>query len=477
MNGPTTPRGKPFSIALRLTLLFSVVTMLTFAAVGTYLFQVLVRKIEIRDDAVLIDKVMLVRHILNEESSPSALEHALLPFKNALYGREGFELRLVGPDGQLFLQIAGSSQARPVIAAHEVPLARAPTLNDIDDWRSASDDGRVLTAVGKLGDAAGTPVQIAVSRQRSGHSAFLQEYLINLSCAIGIGAAMVAAFGFLIVRHGMQPLRHVIGQANLISTNRLNARLSVEHGPTELRALGAAFNAMLDRLEEGVQRLSRFAADLAHDMRTPISTLMVASQVALSRPRSNDEYQALVASNIEEYEHLSRMIENTLFLARVDNAQLAMAREALDARVELQRMRNYFEGLADDAGVTLSITTPQSDDTATTLDADPVLLRRALGNLVSNAISHTPRDGAVTLSAHAEPGGTRIDIANTGPGISAEHLPHIFDRYYRADAARTSGSSSGLGLSIVQAIMQLHGGDVSARSVPGETIFSLRFAA
>jgi two-component system heavy metal sensor histidine kinase CusS len=229
---------------------------------------------------------------------------------------------------------------------------------------------------------------------------------------------------------------------------------------------------MLDRLEDGVQRLSGFAADLAHDLRTPINTLMVETQVALAHPRTAEEYQSLLESNTEEYERLARMIENTLFLARVDNAQLALKRETLNAQKELERIRDYFEGLAEEGGVTLDVAAGDIS-----LSADPILLQRAVGNLVSNAIRHTPRGGAVRLLAGQGPLGLDIAVENTGPGIAPEHIAHIFERYYRADPARSASShSAGLGLAIVRAIMQLHGGEVLADSVVGRsTTFFLRF--
>ena len=155
---------------------------------------------------------------------------------------------------------------------------------------------------------------------------------------------------------------------------------------------------------------------------------MMETQVALSRPRTAQEYQALLASNFEEYERLARMIENTLFLARVDNAQLGLRRESVDLRAELQRIHDYFEILADDVGVRLTVAAPPLR-----ADVDPVLLQRAVGNLVSNAIRHTPVGGEVSMSARATAEGVELAVSNTGPGIAAEHLPHIFDRYYRAD--------------------------------------------
>lgn len=262
--------------------------------------------------------------------------------------------------------------------------------------------------------------------------------------------------------------------ARHINARRLTTRMPVDELPLELRPLSTGFNVMLERLEEGVQRLSGFAADLAHDLRTPVNALMMQTQVALSRARTLDEYQALLASNLEEYERLSRMIENTLFLARADNAQLAVRRDRIDVRAELEHIREYFEMVAEDKQVALGL----DDVPSSPLYADPVLLQRAVNNLVSNAIAHTPHGGAVSLGANRDGEWLTIRVTNSGAGIPPEHLGHVFERYYRGDEARAAGSSAGLGLSIVRAIMHLHGGAADVESIPGQrTVFLLRFPA
>lgn len=324
----------------------------------------------------------------------------------------------------------------------------------------------------RLGD--GTPVTVTVARERADHAAVLARYARHLAGAVAAGALLVALLGFLAVRQAMGSLRAVIGKANDISAYRLSTRLETHSMPAEVRELSAAFNGMLERLEEGVQRLSGFAADLAHDLRTPIHTLMVQAQVALSRPRPSEEYQVLLASAIEEYERLARMIENTLFLARADNAQLAVHREMLDAEAELERIRAYFEDVAEEAGIFLDVSARN-----VRVSADPILFRRAVNNLVSNAIRYTPRGGVVRLLAGQPGEEVEVAVENTGPGIASEHLPHIFDRYYRADPARSAaGHSVGLGLSIVEAIMKLHSGRIDASSTPGVgTRFCMHFCA
>lgn len=460
-------RREPLSITLRLALLFAAIAAAAFVGVGAYLYQTLSRQMVQRDDMDLLNKAVMLRHVLAEQGSLAALRAQPDMALNTVYGQD-IRLRIAAMDGSLLAQ---NSSALPPPELPGVPAAREPGMGDIRNWHSGTGMARVLNVQATL-NASEPPVHVTLLRERSDRLAIIRRYAIDLLGALLAGAALVAALGFLIVRTGMRPLYAVIGKANDINAHRLNSRLAVDEVPAELRELGVAFNAMLDRLEEGVQRLSGFAADLAHDMRTPVNTLMVETQVALSRPRTVEEYQALMASNLEEYERLARMIENTLFLARADNAQLGLQREPLDLRAELERIGEYFEGLADDSGVALALELPE----AGSLQADAILFQRAVNNLVSNAIRHTPRGGRVSLGAHFADGELLVKVRNTGEGIAQEHLSHIFDRYYRADPARpASSSSAGLGLSIVRAIMALHGGRVDAASGPGETCFTLHF--
>ena len=228
---------------------------------------------------------------------------------------------------------------------------------------------------------------------------------------------------------------------------------------------------MLDRLHRSFQRLSQFSADMAHDLRTPINNLMVQTQVALSQPRAVDEYQTLLASNVEEYERLARMVENMLFLARADHADFVLHKQRLDACNELQRIADYFEGVAEDAQVQLTI------DARGTVDADPILFRRAVNNLVANAIRYTPEGGVIRLATKQVQDGIAITVTNPGIGIQSEHIPLLFERFYRVDDARSdSASSTGLGLAIVQSIMMLHGGRAEVESVADAmTMFRLVF--
>jgi two-component system heavy metal sensor histidine kinase CusS len=461
----------PMSISLRLGLLFAAIAGAVFLAVGAYLYQMLALQMAQRDDIDLLNKAVLVRQLLRTlppgERMPRQMQMVLAP----AIGQDGVMLRVATPSGQVLAQTMPPARRLP--ATVPVPLARLPRRADVVNLDGPPASARVLDLMSAYGP---DQVRVTLMRTRSDRLAILRRYAGDLLGALIAGALLATALGFWAVRRALRPLQAVTTQADDINAQRLNMglgrRLAPGDVPAELRALCNAFNAMLDRLEEGVQRLSGFAADLAHDMRTPVNALMMQTQVALSRERTPDEYQALLASNGEEYERLARMIENTLFLARADNAQLALRREAVDIGAELAQIGEYFGVLAEDQGVTLTLTAAP----AQRLDADPVLLRRAVNNLVSNALAHTPPGGHVRLSATAKADQLAIAVANTGAGIAPEHLAQVFERYYRADPARAASSSAGLGLAIVRAIMRLHGGSARVESEPGaETVFTLCF--
>ena len=245
--------------------------------------------------------------------------------------------------------------------------------------------------------------------------------------------------------------------------------------PAELLALADTFNEMLDRLEESFGRLARFSTDIAHELRTPVNNLRGEVEVALGKPRGPEEYRDVLGSCLEECGRLARLIDSLLFLARAESPQAPVAREPLDVGRELATIRAFYEAAAAEAGVTLAVAAP--DGVVAALDR--TLFQRAVGNLVANALAHTPAGGSVTLRAAADGDRLRVEVADTGSGIAPEHLPHVFDRFYRADPARaTADGRVGLGLAIVKSIAELHGGTAAVVSTPGQgTRVTLRFPA
>ena len=279
------------------------------------------------------------------------------------------------------------------------------------------------------------------------------------------------------MRGTLRGLARIGNQAAAVVPSQLDTRLTLQGAPRELADLLASLNAMLTRLQDGFARLSQFSADLAHDFRTPLANLVGQTEVTLAHPRTVEEYRSVLESNLEEYARLSHMIEDMLFLARADHARVALSIAPLDARHEVQVLVDYFEAVAADRDITIDVRGDAQ------LRADATLLRRAINNLLDNALRHTPAGARIDVAIELMPQGIAITVGNPGAGIPAPALPLLFERFYRGDPSRAqsgaqSSQSTGLGLAIVKTIMDLHGGSVQASSPPGgRTEFRLVFPA
>jgi len=225
---------------------------------------------------------------------------------------------------------------------------------------------------------------------------------------------------------------------------------------------------MLARLEGAFQRLSDYSADIAHELRTPISNLMTQTQVALSRPRTSAEYQDTLASNLEEYERIARMVGDMLFLAKAEEHALAHATEAVELAHEADALRDFYEALAEERGIRIQRTGEA------TVRGDRLMLRRAVSNLLSNALRHTPDGGRIALHIETGPDSVRLMVSNEGEPIPPDQLERVFERFHRASPRRDRhGEGAGLGLAITRSIVRAHGGEIAARSEGGVTTLSI----
>jgi two-component system heavy metal sensor histidine kinase CusS len=291
------------------------------------------------------------------------------------------------------------------------------------------------------------------------------QHLIWLT--VGLSALATALLGAWAARSGLRPLRRMSAVARGVSAQSLNARLPEENMPPELAEMAHHFNAMLGRLDDSFQRLSAFSADIAHELRTPLSNLLTHTQVTLTRPRPIEDYREALHSNLEELQWMAQLVNDMLYLAKADHGLLMPSREPLNLADEVDMLLEYFAPLADDTHVTVS-----REGTAQMV-GDRSMLRRAFSNLLDNALRFTPVDGEVWVRIGDQPQGLSLTIENTGDGISAALLPRLFDRFYRADPARQEGSSehAGLGLAITRSIIRAHGGQIWCESEKGLTRF------
>lgn len=314
--------------------------------------------------------------------------------------------------------------------------------------------------------AHGAKYTVQLAEDRREDADFLRELRWMLGGVVAAGALFSGGIAIVVTRRGLHPLGTMERALARVRASRLNERLRKHDWPRELAPLATAFDEMMDRLEESFTRLSQFSADLAHELRTPIANLRGEAEVALTRVRSAEEYRQVIESSLEEYERLAAMTAKLLFLARADAEVAEVKPKVLDARAVVDGLREFFEPYAEERGVILRC------EGSGEVKADGVLLRRAVANLIENALHFTPSGGEVTV---AVPENGVVRVTDSGCGIAPEHLPRLFDRFFQVDPARGEGGT-GLGLALVKSIMTLHRGTVAVTSEPGRgTEATLRF--
>jgi len=460
----------PPSLTHRLSLLFAWVSLTVLAAAGIYLHQSLAQRLVDRDTQELNGKIELLRHTLADVHSADAMRSTPYRWLDLVIGHDGLHLAIY--DAQRTLLLASSNLPIPERVFRD-GIGESSTQAEVVEWTDESGNPyRAAAAWAVLGGSGRDRVLIALSLDVSAEKRLLLQYRASIIAAIIAGTLLATALGSWAARKGLAPLRAIAEAASRITASRLDDRLDLASAPRELQSLAVAYNGMLARLEDSFSRLSGFSSDLAHDLRTPVGNLLGEAQVALSRARANEEYRAVIESSVEELERLERMIESMLFLARADNAQLALRVERVDLRVELERVREYFEPLAQEKSIAIS---SRSDDV---VYADVSLLRRAVSNLVANAIRFASGQGGdvALTSQRTTIGSIELLVANSGPEIPPVERERIFDRFYRTSQGGGDPTTGwGLGLAIVKSIMVLHGGRASVECCAGTTTFRLEF--
>ena len=303
----------------------------------------------------------------------------------------------------------------------------------------------------------------------------MRAFLVAFALLTLGAVATVMALGWWIARIGLLPLQRLSEQARALRPKTLSQRLRLDRLPVELEDLTVAFNGALGRLEEAYQQLEGFNADVAHELRTPLANLIGGTQVALSRPRSAGEFQETLQSNLEELERLRSIVNDMLFLARADQGESATGLTAANVAREVEVTIEFFEPLLDETGTTVAI----EGELRTQATMNIALFRRALTNLLQNAIAHSPAGSRLVVTIARRAGAIWIGVANPGATIPAPHLPRLFDRFYRVDSARHDSGEihgHGLGLAIVKAVASMHGGATLATSDAGVTTIAFSVA-
>jgi two-component system heavy metal sensor histidine kinase CusS len=435
--------AEPRSIASQLVLLFTLAAALLFCCGLGFLYWIVVRHAFEEDNAVLADRITELRAELNKPDGAAALTEELttLPPNE----RVAYWVRIIDAEGRTLAETPGMNRLLP------------PNIFPADAPQDYRTDGRLFSVVSANGQAGAVNYRLQIAQDRSADERFMKNFaaLLAITLALGVLAAVVIAF--TVTKRSLRPLAEMTRSLKRVGPKHLHERTPVTSWPRELQPMVIAFDEMLDRLEDSFTRLSQFSADLAHELRTPIANIRGEGEVALTRARTPEEYREVIESSVSECQRLSEIVDNLLFLARAEAAERPLQRSVFEGRTAAEKIAAFYEPIAEDQQVTISCTGEGN------VQADPMLFGRAVSNLVENALRFTPAGGKILISVAAQPGRTEISVKDTGCGITPEHLPRVFDRFYRADPARSS-EGAGLGLALVKSISELHGGSAEIES-------------
>jgi two-component system heavy metal sensor histidine kinase CusS len=382
---------------------------------------------------------------------------------DAYSGSGEYPLRVIGPDQRVRYE-------SPAMAAFAVSAFPEPTPTGVDGTvgTDCTVGGRSYRLVSCR--IEGWTYQFAYDRTANVN--LFAQHRRNLLLAVTPTVVLALLGGYVLTWRGLRPLREVATTVRGVAPGHLGNRIPVAALPAELWVVADAFNEVMDRLQDAFARLDQFAADVAHELRTPVHNLRGGIEVALGQDRTPDDYRRALGAALNEADRIGRLVDRLLFLAQAEDPRREVRREATDVAMELNDVREFFAPVAAEAGVTVCVVAAVLPP----FPLDRALFQRAVSNLVSNGLAHTPTGGSVKLIAEADQTGLCVAVADTGTGIPPEDIPQLFDRFFRSRAARASGRGVGLGLAIVRRVTELHGGGVTVESEPGRgTVVRMTF--
>ena len=451
--------AEPRSIASQLVLLYTLAAAFLLCCGFGALYWIVVRHAFEEDNEVLADKLAAVRADL---TMPAGINVVTQELANARAGeRAAYWVRVLNPADQTLAETPGMSDILPVNVFPEPDAKRSP--------KDFHNGGRLFSLLAGTQELAAKRFIIQVAQDRSADERFMRQFAALLIAVLALSVAASSIIAWNVTKRGLRPLGEMTRALKRVGPKQLHERVTAVGWPRELQPLALAFDAMLKRLEDSFVRLSQFSADIAHEVRTPIGNIRGEAEVALTRSRSEAEYREVIESTIAECQHLGQIVDNLLFLARTEAAEGHLDRATFAGRTAIEKIAAFYEPIAEEQSLTIRCRGEA------TFIADEMLFGRAVNNLVENATRHTPPGGSIEISIANNGANSEVAVADTGAGIAAEHLPRVFDRFYRADSSRSS-EGVGLGLALVKSIMDLHGGTAQVDSEPGRgTTVTLSF--
>ncbi|MEI7685817.1 MAG: heavy metal sensor histidine kinase [Planctomycetota bacterium] len=445
-----------FKIRWKLTLWYGCVLAVVLMVFGTVVFVIMRHHLLQRIDQGLNEELADVLSEVNRAKTPESLKDWL---DRRFAAHAGFDFQITRPNGERFFY-------NPRLAEKAWPLPTKDTNSSAPAFQTlpveAKGDWRIVhvNIVGPDGQ-----LTVQVGRSLAAYKHELSELLMTFLLAGPLTLAVAISGGYFLAGRVLRPVQEMTQAAKVISADRLSQRIAVINPHDELGELGETLNQMIERLERSFTEMRRFTADAAHELRTPLAIIRNEAEVALRLPRSSDQYCGVLENLLEDTNRLSLLADQLLFLSRQDAGVGSKANESVQLDALLREVVGNMQLMAQERGITLELT----DSPPCVLTTDPRLLRRVFVNLLDNAIKYTGQEGRVVVSSEVAATDVTIQIRDSGVGISSEHLPHIFERFYRVDAARSGEENgAGLGLAICQAILRNLEGTISVRSEVGK---------
>lgn len=455
---------RPLSLISRVMAFVSLAIGLSLLMIGHLVQNAVERHFAEQDAEELVVITQAVERALRDAGSDTTRLTETL--SRAVSGHHGVYFQVWDEDDRLIYGLQGADLSWPANTLAPVTAIHAGNLHS---WQA---DGNTYRGAVTLAHTSEQEYRIVTAIDMSFHIHFLDDFRRSLWLIMVLAGAATLAAAWFGVHQGHAPLRGLSDTMRDIQADRLHVRLAPDTVPRELQNLVTSFNHMISRLEDSFTRLSHFSSDIAHELRTPLTNLITQTQVVLSKARSLDEYRELLYSNLEEQEHLAKMINDMLWLAKSEHGLLKPVWEPLELAREVRELFDFFEALAEEKHVRLAL-----EGQAPPIRGDRAMLRRAISNLLSNAIRHTPTEESVLIRLGSS-GENRVFLSVQNPGLTipTKHMPKIFERFYRVEPSRTrQNEGAGLGLAIVKSIMEAHGGHVEVSSGQGVTTFTLYF--
>ncbi|KAA0979559.1 heavy metal sensor histidine kinase [Pseudomonas sp. ANT_J28] len=448
------------SLTTRMSLMFMLAVTAVLTVAGLSFNNLSRHHFKMLDQQALNEKLHSTQRILGELKSIDQFSDFKPELQALLGAHRDLTALILDSDGRLLFADPG-----PV----NVPESfRTATNDNVWEWQDQDQMFRGVTAQAIV-TGQDKPLTVILIFDVTQHMSFFATLQRWFWIGLVISALVSAALGWMVASSGMRPIRQVTRVAASMSAKSLKERIPLAPVPKELQQMVLSFNAMLSRLDDAFVRLSNFSADIAHELRTPVSNLMTHTEVVLSRKRGIEDYEDNLYSNLDDLKRMSRMIDDMLFLAKSDNGLIIHENKPIDLLAVVEKLLEYYRLLADERGINLTVSGQGN------VRGDVLMLHRAISNLLSNALRYTPEGQTINVDIQQKGMSTLVVVENPGEIIAPEHLEKLFDRFYRVDPARREGSPSnaGLGLSITRSIIEAHAGKIWCTSSNGQTAFHL----